>query len=128
MKLDAVIKQLQGRWASLPDRRKPNNNQQYEMADAAMAALSVFFMQSPSFLAHQQALAQRTGQSNAVSLFRLNLIPSLFPAYSQLIPSDGQIRNLLDGLRSEVFEADFEALHARLRQQHPELSASPLFL
>ena len=79
MKLDAVIKQLQGRWASLPDRRKPNNNQQYEMADAAMAALSVFFMQSPSFLAHQQALAQRTGQSNAVSLFRLNLIPSLFP-------------------------------------------------
>ena len=117
MKLDAVIKQLQGRWASLPDRRKPNNNQQYEMADAAMAALSVFFMQSPSFLAHQQALAQRTGQSNAVSLFRLNLIPS-----------DGQIRNLLDGLRSEVFEADFEALHARLRQQHPELSASPLFL
>ena len=44
----------------------------------------------------------------------------LFPAYSQLIPSDGQIRNLLDGLRSEVFEADFEALHARVRQQHPE--------
>lgn len=109
MKLEAVIKQLQRRWASVPDRCKPNNNQQYEMVDAAMAALSVFFMQNPSFVAHQQALAKRTGRSNAASLFRLNPIPS-----------DGQIRNLLEGLAPTVLATDVEALHARLGQQHPE--------
>lgn len=104
MQLDAMISDLRVRWGELPDGRKPNNNRQYEMADAAMAAFSVFFMQSPSFLAHQHEMAQRKGRSNAGSLFRFDPIPS-----------DGQIRNLLDGLQPGEFGADFERLHEQLR-------------
>jgi hypothetical protein len=34
------------------------------MADIGLAAFSVFFLQSPSFLGHQRALAEGHGQSN----------------------------------------------------------------
>ena len=37
----------------LPDRRTGPQTT-YEMADAALGAFAVFFMQSPSFLAHQR--------------------------------------------------------------------------
>ena len=41
-----------------------------------MSAFSVFFMQSPSFLAHQRDMKLRKGRSNAESLFHLRDIPS----------------------------------------------------
>ncbi len=89
----------------MPDRRKANNNLRYTMADGVMAAFSVFFMQSPSFLAHQQEMAQRKGRSNAVSLFKM-----------AEIPSDNQIRNLLDGLQPSHFAEDYEWLHEQVKQ------------
>ena len=58
----------------LPDRRT-GKNLKYSMADIGMAAFSVFFMQSPSFLSHQRALAARRGRSNAETLFSLSAIP-----------------------------------------------------
>ena len=68
----------------LPDQRtRPNTK--YEMADAALGAFAVFFTQSPSFLAHQRDMQRRKGQNNASSLFSLDQVPS-----------DPQIRNLLD--------------------------------
>ena len=70
-----------------------------------MAAFSVFFMQSPSFLAHQQEMAARKGRSNANSLFKM-----------MEIPSDNQIRNLLDGLQPSVFAAAYDGLHEQVKQ------------
>ena len=55
----ALIGQLRERWASLPDHRQPNPNTQYTLGDAALSAFAVFFLQSPSFLAYQQALRTR---------------------------------------------------------------------
>ena len=47
--------------AGLPDQRKgPRRDGDYAMADIGLAAFSVFFMGSPSFLGHQQALAEGT--------------------------------------------------------------------
>jgi len=40
----------------LVDRRR-SQDCTYTMADIGMAAFSLFFMQSPSFLAHQEVLA-----------------------------------------------------------------------
>ena len=57
------------------------------MADAGLGAFSVFFMQSPSFLDFQRTMALAIGGSNAQTLFKL-----------LNIPSDNQIRNLLDGV------------------------------
>ena len=52
----------------LPDyRTRPNTV--YEIADAALGAFAVFFMQSPSFLAHQRDMQRVRGQNNARSLF-----------------------------------------------------------
>ncbi len=50
-----------------------------------MEAFWVFFTQSPSFLAHQRDLKLRKGRSNVENLFEL-----------RDMPSDNQIRNLLD--------------------------------
>ena len=40
----------------LPDERKPGNNTRYQVEDAVMAAFSVFFTQSASFLEHQRLM------------------------------------------------------------------------
>lgn len=81
---DTQIAKLRECFADLPDYRRGKNNQ-YEIEDAASAAFSVFFSQSPSFLAHQRLLEKKKGRSNAQSLFAI-----------EKIPSDNQIRNLLD--------------------------------
>ena len=57
------------------------------MADIGMAAFSVFFMQSPSFLAHQRQLCEGVGQG------RSNCEPLLGMTS---IPSDNHIRDMLD--------------------------------
>jgi hypothetical protein len=58
--LTSLIGSLRERCARLPDKRTGANGR-YAMADVGMAAFLVFFMQSPSFLAHQRHLAQGQG-------------------------------------------------------------------
>ncbi len=71
-----------------------------------MAAFSVFFMQSPSFLAHQRALSEGRGRSNAHTLFEMTSIPC-----------DTHIRQMLDGAPTDHFDAVFADIahdvHAR---------------
>ena len=85
-------------FARLPDPRR-GRNWRYAMRDIAMAALSVFFMQSPSFLAHQRALAERHARSNAHTLFGL-----------ARIPCDNHVRQLLDGVPPAHFDEQFHAI------------------
>jgi hypothetical protein len=61
------------------------------MADIGMAAFSVFFMQSPSFQAHQRHLADGYGHGrlNCETLFGMTRIPS-----------DNHVRDMLDPVRS----------------------------
>ena len=87
---DTQILKLRACFQDLPDHRRGNNTQ-YEIEDAASAAFSVFFSQSPSFLAHQRLLEKKKGKSNLQSLFAI-----------KKIPSDNQIRNLLDPLSPEL--------------------------
>ncbi|MBF0304166.1 MAG: transposase [Alphaproteobacteria bacterium] len=67
------------------------------MEDIGVAAFSVFFMQSPSFLAHQKALEEMRGRSNANTLFGMTKIPS-----------DNHIRQMLDGVPTDHFDAVFQ--------------------
>lgn len=83
----------------LPDSRAGHHNQQYTMADAVRGAFSVFFTQSPSFLAHQRDMARRHGRSNAKSVFQMGSIPS-----------DNHIRNLLDTVPATHFASCYEEL------------------
>ncbi len=106
LSLEALMQHFRKRWLALPDHRKPNNNQRYTMADGVLSAFSVFFMQSPSFLAHQRLLQRNKGRNNARSLFQVTEIPS-----------DTQIRNLLDPLSHAEFAVDFWYVLNEMRQQ-----------
>ncbi len=94
--LKSILEGFRNRWSNAPDVRKPNNNTRYEIIDAILAAFSVFFMQSGSFLAHQRLIQSNQGRNNATSLFKI-----------EVIPSDQQIRNLLDPIPVKYFQADF---------------------
>ncbi len=88
--LDDLIAALREVCSSFEDKRRGRNSR-YTMANIGLAAFSVFFMQSPSFLAHQKALAARRGRSNCASLFGM-----------EKIPSDNHIRALLDPVAPEA--------------------------
>lgn len=85
------IKTVKECMGSLPDSRKGNNTT-YQMSDAALSAFSTFFMQSPSFLAQQRMLQKQQSQNN---------VQSLFGVYK--VPSDNQIRNLMDTVSPDHF-------------------------
>ena len=84
LRFDALVHAFHALLDQLPDTRRGKNSQ-YAIKDAALGAFAVFFTQSPSFLAHQQALRQAKGRSNAEHLFGITQIPC-----------DNQIRTLLD--------------------------------
>jgi len=92
-----LISGLRATCAGLPDKRR-GKNRHYLMADIGMAAFSPFFMQSPSFLAHQRHLADGHGhgRSNCQTLFGMIEIPS-----------DNHVRDMLDPVEPECFYAHF---------------------
>jgi hypothetical protein len=103
LSFDRLLTILVATVTGLPDyRRRPNKI--YEMSDVALGALAVFFMQSPSFLAHQRDMQRHQGRNNAQSLFGIDRVPS-----------DPQIRNLLDPIPPEQLAAPFWRIFEHLR-------------
>jgi hypothetical protein len=97
-----MIKRLEQACESFPDERTGKNSV-YDLADVGMSAFSVFFTQSPSFLAHQRDMKLRKGRCNAESLFHLSDLPS-----------DNQIRNLLDVVSPEHVEGVYRHIFLEL--------------
>lgn len=79
-----IINYLKSLTSEFPDKRT-GSNLSYSMEDAAIGAFSLFFTQSPSFLAFQRTMEQNKGKSNAQTLFGM-----------RKIPCDNHIRNLSD--------------------------------
>lgn len=102
---DMLVDSFRQRLSSLPDKRTGKNTR-YGMEDAALSAFSVFFTQTPSFLAYQRKMADSKGKSNAQSLFGVHQIPS-----------DNHIRDLLDGVAPEQVFPVFEEILQVLEQQ-----------
>lgn len=95
--LDSLIGHLRETCSGLPDRRRgPYRDGQYTMADIGLSAFSVFFMGSPSFLAHQRKLDEGQGRSNCQTLFGMTAIPT-----------DPHIRAMPDGAPPETFDPLF---------------------
>jgi len=88
----------------LPDYRT-GPQRIYEMADAALGAFAVFFTQSPSFLAYQRDMQRRKGRNNAQSLFGVDRVPT-----------EPQIRNLLDPISPEHLATAFWQVFAHLQK------------
>jgi hypothetical protein len=102
--LDSLIGRLRQCFETFPDKRR-GMNITYSIADIAMAAFSVFFMQSPSFLAHQRHLQEGHGRSNCEGLFGINKIPS-----------DNHIRDMLDPAAPALLYPMFPAVLEELEQ------------
>ena len=101
---EQLVTTLQHRLGQLPDHRTGQNTR-YTIKDAALAAFSVFFTQSPSFLAYQRTMRQNKGHSNAESLFQI-----------EQIPSDNQIRSLLDPITPRQLYPIFDEVWATLTE------------
>jgi len=101
--VEQLIGELREVCAGLPDQRKgPRRDGDYTMADIGLSGFSIFFMGSPSFLAHQRALEEGHGRSNCKTLFGM-----------AAIPSDNYIRLMLDGAKPATFDGlFFEAIKA----------------
>src|SRR3954465_5347415 len=93
--LEELLSELREVCAGLEDNRQ-GQACRYTMADIGLAAFSVFFLQSPSFLGHQRALAEGHGRSNCQTLFGM-----------AAIPSDNHIRLMLDGASPAAFDGLF---------------------
>ena len=94
--LESRLGELREVCAGLPDRRKGLGDDVYPMADIGLSAFSLFFMGSPSFLAHQRALEEGHGRSNCQTLFAISAIPT-----------DAYIRLMLDGAPPSAFDPLF---------------------
>ncbi len=99
-----MINRLEEACERFPDLRTGKNSV-YDLSDVGMSAFSVFFTQSPSFLARQRDLKLRKGRSNAESLFDLSELPS-----------DNQIRNLLDPVSPEYVQPVYRAIFLELEK------------
>lgn len=102
---DTIVASFRQVLSSLPDKRTGKNTR-YGMEDAALSAFSVFFTQTPSFLAYQRMMEGSRGHSNAQSLFGVHRIPS-----------DNQIRALLDPVQPEQVFPIFEEILQVLAHQ-----------
>jgi hypothetical protein len=93
---------LRTAFTNLSDQRRGDNGQ-YSMCDAAFGAFGVFYTQCRSFLAYQRLMQQRNGRNNAQSLFGV-----------EHIPTDPQIRNLLDSVPLQQVQVSFWDIFALL--------------
>ena len=98
LSFDPLIRQIRLRAKQLPDpRNEPNCD--YSMADAVMSAFALFSLKDPSLLAFEK----RRYDENIKNLFRvLN------------VPSDTQMRTVLDPLEANLLRPMFNDVFAQL--------------
>ncbi len=86
-----------------------------------LAAFSVFFTQSPSFLEHQRLMKQKKGKDNAQHGGWIWSGDPTIPHRQSLfglseIPCDNQIRNLLDPIPATTVFATFKTVYKWLEK------------
>jgi hypothetical protein len=88
----------------IKDPRGKSNATKFKIDDAMLSAFSMFFMQSQSFLEYQRQLQSRSGKDNVQSIFGV-----------AGIPSDQQIRNILDLISANSLSIVFERIYQFLQ-------------
>jgi hypothetical protein len=100
-----LISFLSSTLQALPDPRTGTNTR-YSVLDFAMSAFATFHCQSPSFLAHQHLMQQARGVNNAATVFGI-----------EELPSDNQIRNVLDLVDPQLLLPVYQRSFAYLQDQ-----------
>jgi hypothetical protein len=86
---DAFRAELATTFAQLADPRDPQRIT-WELPAVLMSAFAMLFFQHPSLLEYQRRMQKRTGRSNLERIFQV-----------EAIPSDTQMREILDGVPTE---------------------------
>jgi hypothetical protein len=95
---------LQEEIKQIKDPRSKSNATKFKIDDAMLSAFSMFFMQSQSFLEYQRQMQSRSGKNNVQSIFGV-----------EEIPSDQQIRNILDLISANSLNVVFEKIYQFLQ-------------
>jgi hypothetical protein len=104
-RFDALVGELRSCLGALPDKRTGRNTM-YSMETIGLSAFSVFFTQSPSFLAYQRLMEQKRGSSNAQTLFQV-----------EKIPTDNHIRDMLDPIEPEAIYPVYDRVYEAFEEQ-----------
>ena len=88
------------------DKRSGTGKAIYTMKDICLAAFSMFFIQSESFLGYQRVLEKGHGTSNCQSLFGM-----------ENIPTDNHIRSMLDEVAPSQLQPCFTAALETLKNE-----------
>ena len=102
--LETLLGSLRGCLDRFPDKR-PGVEHDLSNGRHRHTAFSVFFMQSPSFLAHQRQFGAGHGRSDCTSLVRVGKIPS-----------DTHIRDMLDSASTTLLRPAFANTLDQLRR------------
>jgi len=91
----------------LPDERKnKNNNIKYSMEDIMLTPLSMFYMQSPSWLSFQKKMETSKGISNMTTIFGVDKIPT-----------DNLVRKMVDEVDPKLLQPVYDNI-LKLAKQH----------
>ena len=93
---EKLLRILEKKGETLPDSRQNGRNYRYKLSDVLKCAFCVFFFQYPSLLDFQRKMQEQRRRNNMETVFRVHEIPS-----------DTQIRNVLDRIAPEQFGSVF---------------------
>lgn len=101
---DAYVGMMASTFRQMPDTRVSGGGD-YSMHDALMSAFAMFFFQEPSMLAYQRKLEELTHRNNLATMFGVTAIPS-----------DTQMREIIDGAEIEPVRRQMGAAFERIRR------------
>jgi hypothetical protein len=108
---EELLSSFESKGDTLPDSRNTGHNFRYSIRNALKCAFAVFFFQYPSMLDFQRRMRERHRRDNMESIFKV-----------AEIPSDTQIRTLIDRIEPEAFGGVFnESL--RIADKHKVLDS-----
>ena len=102
--LDAIVKLLRTTFSAVVDGRVAEQCR-YVLADTLMSGFAMMFFQHPSLLQFQRAMAKKRQRCNLQTIFGV-----------QEIPSDTQMRDMLDGVEVEALRGLLPQLWEKVRR------------
>src|SRR5262245_48330990 len=98
--LEAMVTLLSTTFGHIPDTRH-RDHVNYSLHDTLMSGFAMMFFQHPSLLEFQRKMQQRRGRCNLETIFGVHEVPS-----------DTQMREILDGVPPELLRPLLPALFA----------------
>jgi hypothetical protein len=102
--LEAMIDVLSTHFAPIPDTRQ-SDRVDYSLHDTLMSGFAMMFFQHPSLLEFQRKMKRRRSRCNLETIFGVHEVPS-----------DTQMREILDGVPVELLRQVLPELFAKVRR------------